>query len=284
MSAVGIPSSLPASPGCGVRIQLSRARHFVSAIRFRASASTTTGFSQRKTISRAARDQAVRPRPGPIARTLARSTASASALGSVRGRQISSGRPAAIAGTFSGATATVTSPAPTRRQASPAKRAAPGIPVPLPTINTRPKSPLFAALRRRGSACWMSASTMRSSRGLNVAASGGASSKSSNDTVPAYSGPSPVKSPVFRPTNVTVQSARTVSPRGIPVSLSRPDGTSRAKMGRSDAFIARMTLTRSSLTAPRTPVPSNASTMTSPSLSRSAAKGRREPPLALKSS
>ena len=39
-------------------------------------------------------------------------------------------RPEAIADTFSGATATVVSPAPTRRQASPARRLAPGMPTP----------------------------------------------------------------------------------------------------------------------------------------------------------
>ena len=103
-------------------------------------------------MSSAARAQSERPSPGPIAITSARSMAGASSAAPVMPRQMSSGRPAAIAATFSGATATVTSPAPTRRQASPARRAAPGMPLPLPTISTRPKSPLLAVRGRRGSA------------------------------------------------------------------------------------------------------------------------------------
>ena len=73
-----------------------------------------------------------------------------------------------------------------------------------------------------------------------------------------YLGERHVKSPVFKPTNVTVQSARTVSPSGTPVSLSRPDGTSTASTGRPELLIWRMTRAMSSRAGPRSPVPSNA--------------------------
>ena len=155
---------------------------------------------------------------------------------------MSSGRPAAIAATFSGATATLVSPAPTRRHASPASRAAPGMPLPLPTISTRPKSPLFEERGRRGSASWISDSTMRVSRGTGCAEGAGEISRSSKNTVPANSGPSPTNSPVFSPTKVTVASARMASsPSGMPASLSRPEGTSSANTGRPHWLMARIT-------------------------------------------
>src|SRR5580704_9149607 len=78
---------------------------------------------------------------------------------------------------------------------------------------------------------------MRVRRGGNCP--GGAStSRSSKNTVPVYSGPSPTRSPVLSPTNVTVQSARTASPSGTPASASRPEGTSSANAGRPHRLMA----------------------------------------------
>src|SRR6059058_2525217 len=284
MSSALTASSLPASPGCGVRIQSSRAGAPCSASRFSASASTTSGLPLFSTALSAATAHAERPSPGPTAMTSTRPSTSASAVSPLKPTQMSSGRPAAIAATFSGATATVTSPAPTRRHASPASRAAPGMPLPLPTISTRPKLPLLADRARRGSASWISASTMRVSRGARCADGAGASSRSSKNTAPANSGPSPTRSPVFMPTKVTVASARTASPSATPASLSSPEGTSSANTGLPLELIARITCASSGRTSPSSPVPNNASTMTSPDRSRSAEKGCPKPPLALKSS
>ena len=159
----------------------------------------------------------LRPSPGPTATTSARARwlRGARAASRAAGRSAPAG-PTAIAARFSGATATVTSPAPTRRQASPARRAAPGMPSPLPTMSTRPKSPLCAARRRRGSACTISAPGCARAAARIRAPAGAATSRSSKKSVPANSGPSPMSSPVLRPTNVTVQSARTASPSATP--------------------------------------------------------------------
>jgi hypothetical protein len=93
-----------------------------------------------------------------------------------------------------------------------------------------------------------------------------------------------MKRPVLRPTKVTVQSARTAAPSGAPVSASRPEGTSSAITGRRAALIASMTASASSRSTERRPVPSIASTMTSPSASASLEKRATEMPLAAQSS
>src|SRR5947207_3373663 len=170
MSSALTPSSLPASPGCGVRIQSSRAGAPCSASRFSASASTTSGLPLFSTALSAATAHAERPSPGPTAMTSTRPSTSASAV-----------------------------------------------------------SPL-------------------------------------------------------RPTKVTVASARTASPSATPASLSSPEGTSSANTGLPLELIARITCASSGRTSPLSPVPNNASTMTSPDVSRSAEKGCPTPPLALKSS
>src|ERR1700752_4053130 len=92
---------------------------------------------------------------------------------------------------------------------------------------------------------------MRVSRGTNLP-EGGVTSRSSKTTVPAYSGPSPTRSPVLTPTNVTVQAARTASPSGTPASLSRPEGTSSENTGRPLWLIARIAPPRA---APPPPLP-----------------------------
>ena len=53
--------SRPASPGCGVSIQLSRGGGCASAMRFKASASTTSGLSLANTACSASRAHWVRP-------------------------------------------------------------------------------------------------------------------------------------------------------------------------------------------------------------------------------
>ena len=168
-----------------------------------------------------------------------------------------------MAARFSGAVATVTRPAPTRRQASPASLTAPGMPAPPPTISTRPKSPLFACRRRDGSAWAISPSPSRSSSAVNRASAGGFTSRSSNSNRPAYSGPSPRNSPVFSATKLMVQSARTAVPITAPLSAFSPEGRSSANTGRAQALMAWIASDMGARTVLVRPVPSSASTITS---------------------
>src|SRR5260221_285578 len=171
----------------------------VAARRFRASASRTSGLPLARTASSRPRAQGPVPRPGPIATTVAAASGASRVLVSAAPRQISSGRFATMAVTFSGAVSTVTSPAPQRRQASPARRAAPAMPGPPAISSTRPKSPLCAARGRAGRACAMSVWSSHSSSGRAAAPAGGRNCRSSQYKRPTNSGPTPTYTPHLGP-------------------------------------------------------------------------------------
>ena len=91
-----------------------------------------------------ARDPVRPPRRRPVRAVLRAPAASRTPC------TISSGRPATMALRLSPAVATVTRPAPTRRQLSPASRTAPGMPGPPPTIRYATEIALVRLAARRG--------------------------------------------------------------------------------------------------------------------------------------
>src|SRR5690606_20753776 len=147
-SAVVMPISRAASPGCGVRIASPTARG-CSASRFSASASSTIGFAVPRAACSNPRAQSPRPSPGPIATTVARSSSGAKASPESTACAIASGWRASSAATCSARVATLTRPAPQRNAACAHSTIAPPLPRSPPTHSTCPWSPLWLS-RARG--------------------------------------------------------------------------------------------------------------------------------------
>ena len=123
-----MPSSRPASPGCGVRIQSAEWRAALRqqiqrvGIDHRGFATSQRSFEQRPR-------PLVPPEAGTDGEHVGALDQWLQFLALLDATTHEFGRSATIAATFSARVATVTSPAPTRKAASPAMRAAPAMPI-----------------------------------------------------------------------------------------------------------------------------------------------------------
>ena len=270
--AVLWPNSRPASPGCGVTTAPS-GRALTpgpSASTFRPSASTTSGLPASRHAASSSSAQVPRPSPGPTATALACASRSSMSAGLSAPRTISSGLRANTAGRLLPRVATCTKPAPARSAASPANSGAPPMSVSPPTTSRRPKSPLWAFGRRCSRASAVPFATAMP--GQSSASSGSASGASSTSPVQSTAGP--VTRPSLAATKVTVSSALTgLAVRQAPVSASIPLGTSKASTGRPASLMRSTAAAIGGRSGPLAPVPSSASTTTSPSGCQSSAAG-----------
>ena len=270
--AASSPSSRPASPGCGVITALAGrlGRPPSAASRFNPSASTTSGLPAARQRASSASAQGLRPSPGPTATALAPSSRSSMSSAESAARTISSGRRASTAVRLTPRVAIRTTPAPVASAASPASSTAPPMSASPPTTAKRPKSPLWAPGRRRRRQSAAPSSTPIPGRSNTSAGkSRGASSSS-----PTQSTAGPVTRPSLAATKVTVSAAATGC--GIsraPVLASTPLGRSRASTGRPAALMRATAAAVACRTSPVAPVPSSASTITSPRGSQLPAAG-----------
>ena len=266
-------SKRAASPECGVSVQSARFCGW-RASQLSASASTTRRASPPMNFLNTRSPHSSMPRPGPS------TTMSAGVFAASASALINSGRRNAARSRFAASEASVTSPAPQRNAASADSSAAPNMPRAPPATSTRPASPLCMPRLRRGN----SGGEMMRATGRTARRAAPGTRKSSNNTSPAWSRPSPVNRPIFRPIKVKVACARTHGENARPPS-PRPDGMSSANTAaRPEAEAALMRAIKSAATPcgarPR-PVPNSASAMTSASPGNSApdSASRASPPL-----
>ncbi|GAV36595.1 hypothetical protein ROTAS13_04283 [Roseomonas sp. TAS13] len=153
--------------------------------------------------------------------------------------------------------ATVSIPAPARRAAAAASRAAPGMVAPAATT-TWPRSCLCIAADGCGRR--HSQGPLRKARGPTSAMTESGRPISASSTSPQNSRPGSSRWPGFSRAKVTVATARAAWPRTCPVPPSTPLGTSTARTG---AAMARSTSATVLSTGRDRPAPKTASTTTS---------------------